>query len=879
MPDIFRLRLRSLFSRTQVEQELDEELQYHLDREIEAAIAAGMSEQEARRAARRSIHGVAQKKEECRDMRGLNLIDNLVHDFRFALRQLRKNPGFAATAVFILALGMGASVALFAFVDAALIKPLPYRNPAQLISVFEAAQACSKCALSYPDFQDWKKLNTVFGSMDAYVYWTVNLSAADGAESADGFRVSSGFFRTLGVRPVLGRDFYDGEDSPAAAHTALLSYTSWQQRYGGKPDVLGKTVTLNGDPRTIIGILPREFQFASTAAEFWTPLYPGGGCGGRRNCHGTHVIARLKDGVSMETALANVKWIAQQLEKQYPESNRGYGASLSTLSEAMVGEIRPTLLVLLSGAGLLLLIAGVNIASLLLVRAESRRREFAVRSALGASRGRIMGQFVTEGLVLVAAGSVLGLALASWTMQLLSSLIPADKMAFMPYLNGLGLNVRVVAFSGLVALLVAVLFSLTPALHFALSRTKAGIAEGTRGSSGNTWRRLGSKLVVVELATAVVLLVGAGLLGKSLYYLFQQNLGLRPDHVVTLPVAAPRSYAVSDQKAIALEGQIVSRIETLPYVKSVSLSDCLPGVYSCGATWLVIVGKPLQGDHNSVYERTVSSGYFTTLGARLARGRYFSAAEDVSKPHVAIINQTFAKRYFPGEDPIGRQLAYERTGPQTPMEIVGIVEDLKEDQLDAMNQPTVYVPFVHYVGTYFNILVRTSGGEGPLVASLPAAIHGIDANIATKDAATLVELINNSNSAYLHRSVAWLLGGFAALALILGVVGLYGVVAYSVSQRTREIGVRMALGAETGAVYRLILKEAGWLTAIGIALGLGCSVAAAALMRDLLFGVRSWDVPTMIAVAAVLGISGLAASYIPARRAASVNPVEALRAE
>jgi len=872
-------RLAGLLPNARRERELADEIEGHLQMHVDDNVRSGMKPEEARRDAVMKLGGVEPTKEIYRERRTVPVVDNLLQDVRFAVRQLRKNPGFTATAVFILALGMCASVSIFAFVDAALIKPLPYQNPGRLVSVLESGPECPQCALSYPDFLDWKKLNTVFSSMDGYGYLNNTLGTSEGSQAAEGFRVSPGFFRTLGIRPVIGRDFNDGEDSPAAPHTAMISYSAWQERYSGKADVLGRTVTLNDDPKVIIGVLPREFHFASGAAEFWTPLYPGGGCFNRRNCHGVHVVGRLKDGVSIDTALANVKLIARQLETQYPDSNRGYGAVLTTLAESMVGDIRPILLMLLAGAGLLLLIASVNVSSLMLVRSEGRKREIAVRSALGASRSRILSQFATEGLVLAVTGTVLGVMSASWTMHFLVSLIPAEKMEWMPFLAGLGLNPLVLIFSGAIALLAAALFSLTPALHFSFSKTRDGITEAARGSSGNTWRRLGSKLVVVELATAVVLLVGAGLLGKSLYRLLHVELGLRPDQVVTMQVAAPQSYAISDKKAIALEGQIVNRVENLPGVKSVALTDFLPAVYDSGSVWLVIAGRPAPKEHNNVGERTVSSGYFTTLGAKLARGRYFTEAEDVSKPPIAIVNQAFAKKYFPGEDPIGKQLAYERAGPQAPMEIVGVVEDVRERPLDSVNAPTLYVPFVHYVGTYFNILVRTSGEETPLRAALAETIHQIDPNIATKGAATLTELINGSQPAYLHRSSTWLVGGFAALALLLGVVGLYGVVAYSVSQRTREIGIRMALGARRGSVYGLILKEAGWLTGAGIVVGLGLSVGAARMLEGMLFGVRSWDLETLGGVAVVLAIAALAASFIPARRAASVNPVEALHTE
>lgn len=869
-----RLRLRSVFARTKVDQELDEELQYHLERQMQEDIAAGMSRNDTRRA----LQGFQQRKEECRDMRQLNLIDNLAQDVRFAVRQLRKNPGFSSAAVLMLALGMCASVAIFAFVDAALIKPLPYRNPARLLSVFETTRQCPECTVSYLDYLDWKKLNTVFRSMDASTYTGFMLGTREGAQAAYGFRVTDGFFRTLGVTPALGRDFNVGEDSATAPRTVILSYGAWQRRYGGKPDVLGKTVTLNGEPNVIIGVLPREFHFASSVAEFWTSLHVDGGCERRRSCHNMHVVARLSDGVANQAASANMKLIALQLQKQYPASNRGQGAGVVALSATMSGGLRPTLLALLGGAGLLLLIASVNIVSLLLVRCESRKREISVRRALGASQGRITRQFAAEGLVLVSAGSALGLALAYWTIHILATLIPSDMMTWMPFLIGIGLNVRVLGLAGGIALSAAALFAVTPALHSSLSKMREGLAEGSRGSAGKTWRSVGSKLVVLELATAVVLLAGAGLCGKSLYYLLHVNLGMQPEHVVTLQFAAPDSYG-DDEKGIALERDIVSRIESLPGVKSIGLTSNLPVSSWDGATWLRVVGHPLQGAHNEVPERQVSSGYFPAIGAKLTRGRYFTRAEDVSKPKVAIINQAFAKQYFAGENPIGKQLTYEIAVPQVPLEIIGVVEDIKEGQLDTASRPTMYVPFVMYTSSYFNVVVRTANNERPVLAALASAIHRIDPDISTKSPTTMSEVINASQSAYLHQSAAWLAGGFASLALLLSVAGLYGVVAYSVNQRTREVGIRMALGADRGSVYRLILKEAGWLTTGGIAIGLGCSVAAATLMRGLLFGVQSWDLPTLAAVALVLGAAAILASYIPARRAASVNPVEALRAE
>jgi len=878
------LRLAGTLPNERREHELAAEIEAHLQLHIDDNLRAGMAPEQARREAILKLGGVESTKQFCRERNGIPLLENLLRDVQFALRQLRKNPGFTCTAVLMLALGMCAAVAIFGFVDASLIKPLPYRNPNRLVGVFEKVPLFPQSNLSYPDYLDWKKLNAVFGSLDVYRHDGCIVNTASGAQPAMGTRVSDGFFRTLGVVPVLGRDFRTGEDLRDAPATVLLSYTAWQTRYGGNQNVVGKTVTLDGVPHTIIGVLPADFHFAPREpSEFWMAFQPAGNCDLRRSCHGIYGVGRLKDGTTIETALADLTSIAKQLEKQYPDSNRGQGAAVAPLSEVIVGPLRPILLMLLSGTGLLLLIAGGNAASLLLVRSESRTREIAVRSALGAGRARLVTQFVTEGLVLVAAGCLLGVASANWTMKLLLRLIPQDYLASMPYLYDLGLNGRVLVFAGGIALLAAVVFSLTPTLHFGLPRIGSGmrdkLADGGRGSSGNTWRRLGSRLVVVELATAVVLLAGAGLLGKSLYLLLNVNLGLRPDHVATLAVAAPPANYAKDEQLAALTRRIVGRIETLPGVRSVGIGSQLPVSYNGNTDWIRIAGRPYNELHNEVNERDVSAGFFTTLQAKLLRGRYFTDAEDASKPRVVIVNQALAKKYFPSEDPIGKRIGDTELKPKSIREIIGVVEDVREGSLDSEIWPAEYLPFNQSPDHYFTVIVRTSQEERTLIPTLTGAIHQIDPHIVTLKGTSMEEAIHDSPSAYMHRSAVWLVSGFAFLALVLGVVGLYGVVSYSVSQRTREIGVRMALGAERGSIYDLILREAGRLVLVGIAIGLACAVGAASLMKGLLFGVRSWDVPTLAAVAAVLGMAALVASYLPARRAAGVNPVEALRAE
>jgi predicted permease len=805
----------------------------------------------------------------------------LLQDLRFAGRQLARNPGFAATAVLVLALGTGASAAIFAFVDAALIQPLPYRDPARLVSVTESISTpFLRTPLSHADYLDWKKTNRSLESLDVFSGGGYMLSTPAGTELVAGGRVSAGFFRTLGVAPVRGRDFLPGEDAPGAPEAVILSHSAWRRWFGGADDVIGHAATLSGVPHTVVGVLPPSFHFAPQGrAEFWTPQRGTGPCEVRRSCHNLGGVGRLKDDVSAAAADAEMKTIARELERQYPDSNRGQGASVVALAEEIVGRVRPILLLLLGGAGLLLVIATVNVASLLLVRSESRRREIAVRGAMGASRGRLVRQFLTESLVLVAAGSGLGLAFAAWAMRLLVRLVPTDMAAGMPYLQGLAVDRHVLGFTGAVSLVAALLLCLTPIVRSPLAHMREGLAEGARGSAGTVWRRFAANLVVVELAVAVVLLVGAGLLGRSSSRLLDVGLGFEPHHVATLGVEAPPSRYRNAAEAASLAREVVARAARIPGVESAAVTSLLPVSFNGNTDWIRFVGRTYDGEHNEVNQRDVSADYFRTLQAKLLRGRFFTDAEDASKPLVVVVNRSLARRYFPDEDPIGKRFGDTSLSPGSIKEIVGIVDDIREGALDSEIWPAVYYPFNQSSDTGFSLVVRASQAEGSLLPVLRAEIRRIDSGLGMRDDATMIGRIEDSPSAYLHRSSAWLIGGFAAVALLLSVVGLYGVIAYSVSQRSREIGLRMALGAQRGTVVRMVLVQAGRLVALGIASGLTLATAAATLMRPLLFDTSPWDLSTLASVGATLAASALVASYLPARRAASVDPVVALRAE
>jgi macrolide transport system ATP-binding/permease protein len=873
-------RISNLFFRSRIDQEIDQELTAHIEMRYEENLSAGLSSAEARRDALLRFGNRAATKEKVAGIEVALMLATIWSDLRYAFRQLLKNPLFAGTAILVLGLGIGSSVTLFAFVDAALIRPLPYSRPSRLAAVFESNPMGPRFHLSYLDYLDYKKLNTVFSSLDAYESDTVLLTTPRGLEQVHGSQVSDGFFRTLGVKPILGRNFAAGEDLPSAPRHILLSYSAWQTRYGGRSNILGQAVTLNGNSTTVIGVLPSSFHFAPTEpTEFWSTLHLS--MAEDRGSHGLSAIARLKDGVTMNAAAANMTSLGLQLARQYPHENTGRGATIAPLGEVILGNMRPILLVLLGGASLLLLIACLNVGSLILVRSESRRREVAVRGALGASHLRLLRQFITEGLLLVLIGTFLGLGSAFLVSQLILRMIPVPVLEGMPYLRQAGLNAHVIAFACTIAILALLLFSLLPAMRLYISGKSLGmqaqLAEGGRGSAGTLWRRVGPTLVLVELATAMVLLTGAGLLGKSFYRLLHTEIGFRPERLAALQVSAAAMNYTTDAQRVALQKSVVAHLLSLPGVESVGTCSQLPLGAGFGSTGVNIVGRPQSKTPYEEDDREVSPTYFATMGTRLLRGRYFTEDDDASRPPVMIINQAFARKYFPGQDPMGQRIY--NSDPTHSLQIVGVVEDLKEGPLDVETRPVMYAPFNLEPENWFYVVVRGTLPEQMLLPTLVAAVHQLDPNIATSDETSMSMRLHDSSSAYLHRSSAWLVGGFAGVALLLSVVGLYGVISYSVSQRTREIGVRMAVGAERTSVYLLVLKQAGKLTVIGILTGLICSVGAAILMRKLLFGTQAWDAATLVTVAVVLAVSAMLASYLPAHRAASVNPADALRAE
>ena len=872
-------KLSLLFGRKQFRSDLDEEMAFHREQAEKDFIAAGIAPEAARSLAARRFGNATRLREHSHEVVGFRA-EPVLQDLRFALRQMMKSPGYALIAVFILALGLSVSVAIFGFVDAALLQPLPYANPNRLVAVDESAAVFPRSNLSYEDYQDWKRMNKTLASLQVYTGTGFLLRGPSGAEPVVARRVSDGFFSTLGVKMMLGRGFLPGEDRPGKPKIAILPYSAWLKRFGGRSDIVGQSVNLSGDNYTIVGVLPSQFIFAPARdAEFYVPLLDPTSCEKRRSCHNLDGLGRLRDGVTDREALADLKTVARQLERQYPESNHDQGASVMPLSELLVGDVRPSLLILLCGSGLLLLIACSNVASLLLVRAESRRREIAVRGALGATRARLTSQFVTEGAALAAAGCAMAIPLAAWIMELLRRLMPETMLLHLPFLEDAGLNAHSVAFAVAIGLMAATLFAATPTLRLLFQPIRDGLAEGGRTAAGRLWQRVGANLVVVELALAVVLLAGAGLLIRSFSRLMHVDLGFAADHLATVQVLAPDTIYKKDQQTVALYGEIERRISALPGVVSVGLTSDLPVQCNCDTDWIRFEGKPFHGEHNEVLLRQVSAGYLDTLKAHLVRGRMIGEGDIAGKPHVVVVNETLARRFYPNEDPIGKRIGNLTLAPESMREIVGVVADVRENALDNTAWPAEYDSIDQDTSSDFAVAVRTGQDEKTILPELVSTLHQIDPNLGVYGEKTMAQQMDLSQTALVHRFSSWLVSAFAAIALALGVIGLYGVIAFSVSQRTREIGVRMALGAQRGQVYKMVLRQAGWLTGLGLAIGLAASIGTSLLMRSLLFGVQAWDAPTLTAVAAVLGFASIAASFLPARRAASVNPTDALRAE
>ena len=884
-----RLRLRTLFKRSALDRELDDELAFHLAMREEKNRDHGLDTSESRYAARRQFGNYSETKERTRDMWTFTMAENILRDTRFALRMLTKNPGFAAVTILTLALGIGANTAIFSFVYAALLRPLPYSKPAELMTLGEYRPQASSAPLdsqnwnaSYPDYVDWTHQSKSFESLagfsgDGFIY-----RGAGEPQLINAAEATANFFATLGVKPILGRDFAAGEEVASGPKVVLLTYGFWMTHFGGDHDILGRTLQLDSNSVSIIGVLPADFEFAPVgSAELWVPLHLSQDFLTRRNMRWMPVIGRLAPGVTARQAQSEMDSLASALASSYPQANGSVRALLVPLRDRIVGKVEPLLLVLFAAVGFVLLIACANVANLLMARAASRRREFAVRVALGAGRGRLLSQLLAESLILSLTGAALGVLLARWGTHFLIAAIPESLLAFIPFFRGAGSNPEVLAFACGIAIFTGIAFGISPVLQISPDNADEALKEESRASAAAGRSRLRQAFVVTEIAFSLVLLVGAGLLFQSLSGLLRRDPGFDPRNLLTFAVNLPDASYPRDPDAVRFDRELTARVTGLPGITGIASNTIIPLTGGGNTIRFVLEGQSIAaGQESECAIRNTSSNYFSVLRIPLISGRFFNDADDSGDaPKHIIVNKSFADRHFRGENPLGKRLQFTFSDKQPYREIVGVVGDIADAGLDSAPEPALFVPFLQGVHSFLSYVVRTSGNPANSVASLRGTLHDIDPQLVLLQPQTIDELINQSTSVFLRRYPSFLIGSFATLAVVLAMVGLYGLVSFTVALRTREVGIRMALGAGPRDVLRLVLREGAGLALLGVSIGVIAALCLTRLMSSLLFGISPADPLTFVGVALLLAAVALVACLVPARRATRVDPIVALRYE
>ncbi|MBU8898894.1 ABC transporter permease [Corallococcus sp. M34] len=814
------------------------------------------------------------------------MMSTLVQDLRFALRALLKNRVFTGVAVLTLALGIGVNTAIFTVVDATLLRPLPYPEPDRLVDLWEIRPLSGefgRSQASYPNFLDYQSQTELFSSFGAYLGFQQLVSMGSGAAEMLPMAVVSGdFFKTLGTRPALGRLLNAADDQDGSERVAVISHGMWQRRFGGRADVLGKTFTLKGTPYSIVGVVSPEYQFAlSSPVEAWVPqrnLLPDD-MKTRRSLRWVKVLGRLAPGVSRELAQTKLRELAARLATEYPAANTNLSIELTPLRDEVVGPVRPLLLLMLGAVGLVLLIACGNVANLMLARAASRQREMAIRQALGAGRGRLVQQLLTESLLLAVLGGCLGLLCAQWGLEVLLSAIPAQQLAVMPYLSELSLDGRVLGFTAGVSILTGVLFGLVPALTGSRADVRGALQAAAPNASGSARSKLRRALVVAEVALALVLLVGAGLLLKSMTRMMAVDPGFERQDLLTGYLVLPQGKYQAPGEASDLMARLVDQLQARPDVQGAAFVSRLPLSNGGNTARYVILGRPpgAPGQDNEAFFRTVSTGYFQTLKVPLVRGRFFAQADGTDAPKVVIINQALAARLFPGQDPVGQSLRLTFSPTQPPREIVGVVANENMESLDAVASPAMYVPIAQDDPDNAFLAVRLRRGATGMAATLLATVKAENPELVLVDVRTLDERVETSSSVFLRRYPTLVVGAFASVALLLALVGVYGVIAYSIAQRTREISIRLALGARRVDVLSMVVREGAGMALMGVGLGLVGALALGRVLQRVLFGVDASDPLVLAGGAVLLVLMAVLASYLPARRASRVEPAEALR--
>ena len=802
----------------------------------------------------------------------LQMIANTLTDMRFAVRQLLKTPGFTIVAILTLAFGIGATSAIFSVVHGVMLRPLPYPDSDRLVRVLEIVPQYGRFSVAPANFLDWRQQNTSFERIAAYNGGSDTFIGNEGPERVQMANVSWDMFELLGVRPAMGRSFRAEEDLPKQNNVIVISHGMWQRRFAADPNILGRSITLSGTPVTIVGVMPSGFVFPSRQAEYWRPI-AFNPANATRGGHFISVMARLKPGVTVEQAHTEMKTIAERLAQQYPQNSADESAETIAALDLMVGQIRPMLWTLLTAVGVVILIACANVANLLLVRASVREKEIAIRSAMGAGRGRLVAQMLAESMVLACAGGLLGVLLAYLAITPIQTL----GVSSIPRVLDVTLDRTVLAFALVVSLATGLLFGLAPAWQASRGTLGSVLKEGGRSSSSTGGRWVRSTLLVAEVALSIVLLVGATLLLRSFAKLMGTDPGFKAENVLTFSVALPAASYREDHQRAQFYDRLIERLRATPGIEGVGMTQTLPlrGDYVLS---VVIQGRPPlpPGQNISANHRVVSPGYFQALGIPLLKGRLLSETDTEKSPMVAVVDEAFVKRHFPNEDPIGRGLDIGN-GTDGFYEIVGVVGDVHHDGLDAEADATMYIPYKQDIFSGMSMLVRTNGPPESYTNAVRQIVREIDGSLPAYSITTLETVLDESVAP--RRFSMLLLGLFALVALFLAAVGLYGVVAYTVSQRTQEIGVRMAIGAQRGDVLRMVLGGGMKHAVLGTVIGISVSLALASYMASLLYGVTAFDPASYLVTAAVLLVVAALACFVPARRAMAVDPLVALRQE
>jgi putative ABC transport system permease protein len=866
-------RVRDSFHKQKLEDQLDDELQFHIEMRIREFVTAGMSPEEARRQATRLFGNQALLKEITRDMDTIGWIEALLKDLNYGLRTLRKSPGFAAVAVLVTALGIGANTAVFSVVNTVLLKPLAFREPDRIVTLSTLWKKSSAEFASAPDYHDWHDRSTAFSAMAYYSDGDASLAAGRVAEYVHVAAVTQEFLRVFEVAPARGRFFNAEEWKPGGAGALVVSASFWKSHFGGS--VLGQTVRMFDRNLTIVGVLPSGFHFPNKT-EVWLPANTIFRETTSRGAHNYLVVGRLRPEVSLEQAQAQMTAIGARLGAQYPDSNGDNSVAVARLRDRMVRDVRLTLYLLLGTVSLVLLIACANVANMLLAKATVRTREIAIRAAVGASRGRIVRQLVTESVLMALAAGAVGLVLAAWGADALAALAPSD----VPRLAETHIDTGVLAFTFGISLLASLLFGLAPALQLSQTDLNEALKQSaSRAVTGGGAGRMRSALVVGEIALAVILLAGAGLLMKSFAALHDVALGFRSEKLLVMQTSVPASDDIeSVRRAARFYKTLSAQIAALPGVSAVGAArSAPPHVMTSGGYFIDRLPRPGQLSSGQAVYSVVTPGTFAALGIPIERGRDFNEADLYEAPFTAIINEALARKAFPDQDPVGR-VVYCGLDSEKPMKIVGIVGDVRQFGPAITPWPEIYMPNEQHpqTATALNVLVRTTIEPGALIETLRRKVRALSPDVPVKF--TTMEASLGENTAA-PRFRALLLSIFAGLAVILAVAGVYGVMAYVVGQRSNEIGLRMALGANSGDVLRLVLRQGLTLAGLGLALGLVGALGATRLLTSMLFEVKPSDTATYVGAAVLLGIVALTASAVPAWRATKVDPLIALRQE